>query len=286
LLFSEALQKEKAYFEPLFPFFCKLGERGGSLNDSLRAYVNYLNRMISLKDQLFKLLFTPMLICLAGVGSLIFLSYFLFPNLSSLFADNGLTPPYYLVLILKVKELLAGKVIVLILFVSAGTCFFVQKGFLQKISLKIMNRDNFLARFYLKFLLWHFFQNLAVLIQTGVSLLDSLQVQKKIFKNAFFQEKLQRIIFRLRGGELLSSSLRKEFYLDRISIELLQTAEETGSIIEALNKVGGSIEKELNKRLQFIIKWLEPMITVTLGGLIALIFISIMAPLSNMISAL
>lgn len=89
-----------------------------------------------------------------------------------------------------------------------------------------------------------FSRNLATMIQAGLSLSRALQIFLKQTQNPKFREVLRSIIDDINKGTSLSDAMAKfPDIFEQVFISMVRAGEESGGLVEALNVVGGQMEK-------------------------------------------
>ncbi len=89
-----------------------------------------------------------------------------------------------------------------------------------------------------------FARNLATMIQAGLPLSRALQIFLKQTQNPKFREVLRSIIDDINKGTSLSDSMAKfPKVFEPVFISMVRAGEESGGLVEALNVVGGQMEK-------------------------------------------
>ena len=89
-----------------------------------------------------------------------------------------------------------------------------------------------------------FSRNLATMIQAGLPLSRALQIFLKQTQNPKFREVLRSIIDDINKGNALSDAMQKfPKIFEPVFISMVRAGEESGGLVDALNVVGGQMEK-------------------------------------------
>ena len=89
-----------------------------------------------------------------------------------------------------------------------------------------------------------FARNMATMIQAGLPLSRALQIFLKQTQNPKFREVLRSIAEDINKGNSLSASMEKfPKIFEPVFISMVNAGEESGGLVEALNTVGGQMEK-------------------------------------------
>ncbi len=89
-----------------------------------------------------------------------------------------------------------------------------------------------------------FSRNLATMIEAGLPISRALQIFYKQTQNPKFHEVLRSLIDDINKGTALSDAMRKfDDVFPPVFISMVHAGEESGGLVEALNTVGGQMEK-------------------------------------------
>lgn len=122
-----------------------------------------------------------------------------------------------------------------------------------------------------------FARNLATMIQAGLPLSRALQIFLKQTQNPKFREVLRSIIDDINKGMALSDSMAKfpKIFPD-VFISMVRAGEESGGLVEALNTVGGQMEKTYTLKKKVKGAMIYPAVVVgvmVIVGVLMMIFV-------------
>jgi len=122
-----------------------------------------------------------------------------------------------------------------------------------------------------------FARNLATMVQAGLPLSRALQIFLKQTQNAKFREVLGTIIEDINKGMSLSDALAKyDDVFPQVFISMVRAGEESGGLVDALNTVGGQMEKTyvLKKKVKGAMIYPAVVLTVMLAvGVLMMIYV-------------
>lgn len=122
-----------------------------------------------------------------------------------------------------------------------------------------------------------FSRNLATMVQAGLPLSRALQIFLKQTKNPKFREVLRSIIDDINKGTSLSDALGKyDDIFPQVFISMVRAGEESGGLVEALNTVGGQMEKTymLKKKVKGAMVYPAIVLTVMIAvGVLMMIYV-------------
>lgn len=80
----------------------------------------------------------------------------------------------------------------------------------------------------------------------------------------------------LKQGKNLSDALLEKHLLPKMALQMIKMGEETGRLEEMLLRVASIYDKQLRVAIQRLLAFLEPVLIITLGLMIAGIIVSIL----------
>src|SRR6185436_14704142 len=97
---SQAFADQGAMFPRIYTASILAGERSGALDEVLSRYVNYMRRSVGLRRKIRGALAYPAFLLFACLGMVVFLTTFVVPRMSDLFAGFGNNLPMVTVIVL------------------------------------------------------------------------------------------------------------------------------------------------------------------------------------------
>ena len=128
-----------------------------------------------------------------------------------------------------------------------------------------------------------FTRTFSALIGAGVAVLEALDVTSRAVGNVVYEESLREATKRVQNGEVLSRIIaeRDDLY-PPIVAQMLSVGEETGQTDKVLIKVADFYEEEVDTAIDGVSSIIEPVMIVAMGGVIALVAVSVMGPITSM----
>lgn len=90
----------------------------------------------------------------------------------------------------------------------------------------------------------------------------------------------------IREGETFAGPLREAKVCDAIVVNMIDVGEETGDLDVMLMKIADNYDEEVDVAVQSLVRLIEPLLVVFLGGIIGTIVIALFLPLVSMIESL
>lgn len=287
--FSDCLRRHPKVFDDFFISLVEVGERGGMLEQTLNRLALYLEQMAKLQRKIITALTYPSVIILVAAGSMAFLLIAVVPTFADMFKDFGSELPGPTQFLLDVGTFLKSNFIWLVTAMAAMLVIFLRlkkiravSYFLDKLLLKLplfgtLLRKSFLAKFC---------QTLGTLLQGSVSLLDSLDVAKRISRNQIFQSAIEEMQQRVIRGNNLVSGQDSGTTFTPLTRQMIRVGEETGELDKMLLKVAHFYEDELDATIDALTSIIEPVIIVVLGVVLGGTLVAMYLQLFNVVDVI
>lgn len=261
----------------------RIGEETGQIAEALYFLAEYYRKRIEQHRMVSSALSYPIIILVTALLVLVFMVMVIVPMFTQVYARMGgelpwLTRqitifssrmPFYLL----VLAVLGGGLF--LFFYQWGKCDAVQ-AFLSGILLRIPAigtaiRLNQQARFCK--LLW-------LLYRSGVPMLYALELLQDIITFYPYRQSIGYICEGLRRGELFSDGLARfpQIY-DRKFCALMRVGEETNHLCGMFERQSEALTQSLEHRLKQLGNFLEPVLILGVGCLVALVLIAMYLPM-------
>ena len=103
--------------------------------------------------------------------------------------------------------------------------------------------------------------------------------------NKVFAKALNMVIVHVREGSSLSVALKNEKFLPKLTLEMIEVGETTGSLETMLLEVAEFHEGELDFELSRMMTWIEPIFIVFIGIILGGVVIALYLPIFQMAGA-
>lgn len=277
--FSEAIGAEEASFGRFYVNLVRAGEQSGRLEVTLRRLAEYLERSAELRESLLGALWYPIILVVVAVLSMGLIVGVVVPRFAEMFADAGQALPWPTQVVLVAGEFLGqyGWLCAIMLAIAA----FAARQALRN-SARRLRFDGWLLRLPLLGPLMaeieagRFTRTLATLLGGGVTMADALPVAGQALSNRHVVEAVNGITQQVRAGRRLAQPMAESGAFPRLAVEMVKVGEEAGRMEEMLLKVADTYDREVAATLKRLVALAGPAVILVLGGMIALIILSIL----------
>ncbi|MEG1971902.1 MAG: type II secretion system F family protein, partial [Oscillospiraceae bacterium] len=127
-----------------------------------------------------------------------------------------------------------------------------------------------------------FCSTFSVLLKSGIGIMKSLEITSKAMDSTFLECKLHEIMDNVRKGKQFSAALSDQKIFDKMMVAMVVAGEETGSLDELMSETGEFFEVQADEAATKLITFIEPVMIVIFGFIVAFIVLSIILPMFSM----
>ena len=120
---------------------------------------------------------------------------------------------------------------------------------------------------------------LAILTNSGVSLLTALEAAQRTLSNDRLRNASADAIRRVREGSTLAAALQAQRVFPPLLIHMIASGERTGELPAMLDRAARTLSSELERRALTLTALLEPAMTLLMGGIVLVIVLAVMLPI-------
>jgi len=287
---SQALGAFPHVFNSVFISLVRAGEISGTLTEVFENLGGTLKWQDELISQTRRLLVYPALVFVVVLCVMMFLLLYLVPQVTSLMKTMGLVLPIQTRVLIWLSDFTATfwpVLIVLPVIVAAGINFMVRTNprarYLWDYAILRLPVTGVILQ---KIILARFANFFALMYRSGITILDAVKTSEDIVANRVIAEGLQRAGQQINAGESLPEAFANLGLFPPLVIRMLRVGESTGALDVALMNITYFYNRDVRESVDKALKLLEPMLTLVLGGMLALVLFSVLTPIYDIIGKL
>ena len=127
-----------------------------------------------------------------------------------------------------------------------------------------------------------FSQIAAALLQAGVEVVDSVRIAASVINNSHISAAVKGAMDDVAQGSKLNTALQKLGIFEPLFISMVQIGEEASMLPDTFQKMADLYEAESSDATKKMTSILEPVLTMTIGLVIAVMVVAIILPMFNM----
>lgn len=280
-----SLSQHTKYFSQIYINMVTAGEASGSLDLVLERLAEFSENQEALKGKVIAAMVYPLVMLFIGVLALLLLVTFVVPKFVSVFSEMEKALPLPTLIVIGVSNFLQSYwwllIIIIILAVIAfkhfkktdkGTRMWDEFKLAAPVFGSITNRI-IIARFT---------RTLGSLLQSGVSLIASLEIVRNVVNNTLIAEVIEDTIEQIKEGKSLADPLSKSKWIPPVVVQMVSVGEQSGKLEKMLNKVADIYEQEVESQVAAMTSMLEPFMLLGMAVIVGFIAFSILLPIMEM----
>jgi type IV pilus assembly protein PilC len=279
---AEAMQKQPAAFDELYVNMVAAGEAGGILDVILNRLAAYLEKVVKLKAQVKSAMIYPVTVITIAIGVVWIIMWKVIPVFAQLFAGLGGDLPFLTKVVVAASKIIGtwspAIILALVIIFFALRAYHktyrgkrVLDGFVLKIPI--------MGELMRKIAVARFCRTLATLTSSGVPILDGLEITAKTAGNAIIHDAVMAVRKAVEEGKTLSGPLGQTKVFPKMVVQMIHVGEQTGALDQMLSKIADFYEDEVDTAVEGLMKLLEPLMIVFLGGIIGVIVTAMYLPM-------
>lgn len=286
--FSASLKRYPQHFSNLYISLVKSGEASGKLSDILLKLSDNLETQREFRGKLKGALIYPLIVVIGMIGVMFVMITFVVPKLLNLYKDFNIELPITTQILIAVSSfssrfwpfIIAG---VFGLSTLVRQYIHTKNGKLQfdtlLLKLPVIGKVVQISS------LVDSTRTLSILINSGVSILDGLDIVIETTDNAVYQNAFQNIYKQVEKGSSLGNALASQNIFPPLLIQMTTVGEQTGHLDETLLRISRYFEMESALAIKAMTTLIEPLILVFLGVGVGFLVMSVITPIYNLTSS-
>jgi len=279
---SDAMGLQGQAFPPLYRAMVSAGEASGALQPILERLADGLERDQQVQGKVITALVYPAVLAVVALGVITALMAFVVPKVVDQFDSMHQTLPLLTRLVIGVSHLMRdwGWLIILLLVVGAALGAAALRNPAVRLRadtliLKLpligrLTRDLHGAKMA---------RTLSTMIAAGLPVLEGLTITARTVSNRRLRLATETMAEAVREGGGLSAAMRRADVFPPILVYMTASGESSGRLEPMMERAADYLEREFSTFTAVMLSLLEPAIIVVMGGVVALIVLSILLPI-------
>lgn len=292
--FSKALSEYPRSFNEMFISMVKASEASGRMAEMLNVLSGYLEFESDIRKRIKGALTYPFIMALMAVAATGTLMFFVLPRFMKIYESRGAALPKLTQVVVGFSKLLGNAqammgIVTGIIMLSFGLYYWAKTVSGRRVIDFFKIRTPVVGTMFIDTVVTRSMRIMATMINTGVSLLDSIQVIQGACRNYYFQELWAGVDAKIRDGYQLSESITISPGGDLIApgiIQMLRAGEKSGKLGKVCDKVSIFYEKKLEASIRSVMTLIEPIMITIMGAIIGTIAIALLLPVFRISSVI
>ncbi len=307
--FSRALSVYPKVFNSMFISMVKASEASGKMAEMLSVLSGYLTFEAETRKRIKGALTYPFVMAMMAVAATGTLMFFVLPRFTKIYEARGAALPKITQILVSLSQAFADPQIVAMVITSlivaaAGFYSWVGTTTGRRVLDYIKIYTPVLGTMFIDMVITRSMRIMSTMLNTGVSLLDTLEVMRNSCDNCYFQQLWLEADEKIRDGYQLSEAMLlaqgaevagKRSHtgatagtrlIDAGIIQMLRAGEKSGKLGQVSDKISVFYEKKLEISIKNVMTLIEPLMITILGAIIGTIAVALLLPVFRISSVI
>jgi type II secretory pathway component PulF len=282
---STALWQHADVFDSSYIATVAAGEASGKMSAVLRQLAQAQRNDIRSQRTMKALLTYPLLLLVVSSSVILALVVFVLPKFDTIFTQYEMTLPAVTQMLMGVASELHSRwwlwIPLALTSVSGLLTWRRSTGGRSQLDSLWLSLP-IISGVYRSQIVGRMCRILGLMLESGVPLLDVLKLTRQAISNVHYKELLGDMQEAVVNGRNLASALQSSQIVPESAREMLITAEATGNLGEVTRLLGEYYEEEAEAKMRQVVSLLEPIITIGMGLIVAIVVLAVMLPVFDL----
>ncbi len=282
---ADGMRKHPKIFDSLFANMIEAGELGGILDTILSRLAAFKEKSMALTKKI-KGAMTYPVICL-GISILILsvILIFVIPVFQEMFKSMGGALPGPTQIVVNLSEFVKHNFLYMIFAAWLASFAFkkyynTEKGHIQVDGLLL--HAPVAGPLIRKVAVAKFTRTLSTMLESGVPILDALQVVAKTAGNKVIEQAVFHVASSIAEGRPIAEPLEESGVFPSMVVQMINVGESVGALDAMLSKIADFYDEEVDQAVENLTAMIEPFMMVFLGGMIGGLVVAMYLPIFTM----
>ncbi len=279
---SDAMARQGPAFPPLYRAMVAAGESSGALPSILERLADLLEKDQAVRGKLVTALVYPAMLAATALAVVVALMTFVVPKVVDQFDSMGQTLPLLTRIVIGLSDAMRNYGWIALAALALGGLAFAQglrsPAFRLKVDqavLAIPIIGKLLRDLHAALLA----RTLSAMLAAGLPVLEGLLITARTVRNTVLREATLGMAASIREGGSVSQAMKRAAVFPPILVYMTASGESSGKLEPMLARASEYLEREFTTFTAVALSLLEPAIIILMGGIVALIVLSILLPI-------
>ncbi len=282
---NAALAQHPDIFMPLFVALVRVGESTGKLDHAFSILSEYLEAEKQTRQRIKSALRYPSIVIGAVIIAMVVINIWVVPVFANVFERYDAELPIMTRILMGSSEFMLNWWPWLLSALAAGIIAFrfwldTREGRYQWDRLLL--RAPLIGHILTKATLGRFAKSLALVIKSGVPLVQGLTVVSGVVNNAYVADRILSMRDGIEKGDTISRTAAATGLFTPLVLQMLAVGEQTGAVDELLDETATHYEAEVQHALDNLSSAIEPIVITILGLMVTVLALGVFLPMWNL----
>ena len=286
-----AMSKESAMFSELTLSMVRAGQEGAFLEEALQRTAIFLRKQDEMRSKIVGALTYPVILGVVGTVITSLMVVFLVPKFQPFFdrlEQNGTGLPMITIVLLGVSHTLMNYgvfVLMALAAISYTTYRAIRTARGRRIMDQVKLKTPLVGSIFHDAAVSRACRVLGTMLRNGVPLLRSLRISSESTGNTLLAEAMMKSAENVTAGDTLSKPLAASGLIPPQVMAMIRVAEESNTLDEVLIKFADRIDNRIERRLEVLVRMIEPLMLILIGGMVMFVIVGVLLPVFDLNSS-
>ncbi|HET7691535.1 MAG TPA: type II secretion system F family protein [Gemmatimonadota bacterium] len=283
---ADAMRRHRDFFSEIYVNMVAAGEAGGILDVILLRLAEYLEASEKLRRKVKGAMFYPATVMGFSGLAIAVLLIFVIPTFAGFFTSAGVALPLPTRIVMGLSDFLitwwwaVGAVLAGIVYLFRA----YRKTPAGRLTTdRLMLRIPVLGQVLRKAAIARFSRTLGTLVQSGVPILDGLEITARTAGNRVVEDAVMKSRASIAGGETIAEPLKRSTVFPPMVVQMINVGEQTGGLDDMLSKIADFYDEEVDASVGALTSIIEPVMIVFLGAIVGGMVVAMYLPIFDII---
>ncbi len=283
---NSAMRRHPQVFSTLYVNLIQVGETTGSLQEVFLQLAVYLEREKETRDQIKQATRYPIFVVVAIFIAIFIINMFVIPTFARVYAGFKVDLPLPTKILIASSNFTVTYWPVMLLAVIAG--IFITRSYVRtpegryrwhkmKLGIPVVGGVIYKAT------LGRFSRALAVMMKSGVPLVQGMTVVSRAVDNDYISDRIVQMRDGVERGETIARTAAATGMFPPLVIQMISVGEESGAVDELMFNVADYYEREVDYDIRNLSTALQPILIVFLAIMVFILALGVFLPMWDLV---
>ncbi len=283
---TSALRRHPQVFSPLYVNMVQVGETTGSLQEVFLQLVVYLEREKDTRDRIKSATRYPSFVVAAIFIAIFIINLFVIPTFAKVYAGFKIELPMATKILIATSNFTVAywpAILITIIVAVFALRYYVRtpegryRWHKMKLDIPVV------GKVFYKATLGRFARALAVMMKSGVPLVQGMTVISRAVDNDYISERIVQMRDGVERGETIARTAAATGMFPSLVIQMISVGEDTGSVDELMFNVADYYEREVDYDIANLSTALQPILIVFLSIMVFILALGVFLPMWDLV---
>lgn len=280
--FSKSLRSSGRKFPNEYIASIEAGEESGNMDKVLERLADDIEEVNRTRQALTSAMVYPAVMVFVAIGIIVLLMVYVVPQVTEVFASQNQELPGLTRFLIGASDFLRnyGMAILLVLAVFIALFNYALRKKENRLAFdKFLIGVPVIGRWIMMSIVSRWARSLGLLIAGGVPTIKAMQISVGNIGNTYAASVLNEVNKNVSEGMNINKALKRANIFPSFLVYMVDSGEQSGNLDQMLVKSAEYYSQTLRTATQSMLKIFEPLLILTMGGIVLVIVLAILMPI-------